>query len=132
MREPVAGDLVAGGRDALHERRRALGAPAENEERAPRPALREQVEDDLRVALSPVLARRPALARHDRGKGCYLEVVLDVDGERVDDRWHRATSGLGSLFCGPELYRPGAARASRAPQNGGLRHRSRPARSVSR
>ena len=86
VREAVAGELVARARDEPDDLRIAFGDPAEREERRLGVGVGEQREDAVDVA-----ARRGTRAashslrgdvRRERGD---LEVVLDVDRQRVDD-----------------------------------------------
>jgi hypothetical protein len=85
----VAGQLVAGGHVAADHRGIALGDPAEREERGVRAALREAREQALHVVLDAALDRVPRAARDVGRHRRDLEVVLDVHGQRVDDRARR-------------------------------------------
>ena len=80
----MAGDLVAGSRDAPHERRCALGHPAQYEEGRAYAALRQDSQQALGVGLDAQFAARPAVARDRRTQRRDMEVILHVDGERIE------------------------------------------------
>src|SRR6185437_3858741 len=60
MREAMAGDLVAGVGNPLHQIGRLLGHPPQNEEGAADTLLRAQLQNHLGVGLDAILPGRPA------------------------------------------------------------------------
>ena len=81
----MARELVTVRDDAPHQLRVALGDPAEREERRLGAGLLEQREDALDVALDAAGRAVPLRPRDVRRERRDLEVVLDVDRQRVDD-----------------------------------------------
>src|SRR5215472_2790462 len=84
MRKAVAGDLMPRGGDAPDEARVTFRDPPEHEERPADSALGQELEQHAGVALDTRLALRPGATVDGRCQRGHLEVVLDVDCERVD------------------------------------------------
>src|SRR5690606_946334 len=93
----VAGQLVAAGDDAAHQRRVAFGDPAQREEGGVHLVALEQRQDALDVGLDAALAIVPAAALDVRGERRDLEVVLDVAGHGVADARTRRRRRRGGV-----------------------------------
>ena len=82
---PMAGQFVTGIDDAPDQRRVSLGNPSQREEGGRRTAVCEQAENSIDVALDPALTAIPLIARDIGRKRRDLEVVFDVDRQRIGD-----------------------------------------------
>ena len=80
----VAGEFVAFGHDAAHDRRVTLGDPTQGEERGVRFVFGEQVEDQIGVAFDAGCVAFPRITVAYVGESLDLEIVFDVEGEGVD------------------------------------------------
>ena len=106
----VTGQLMALRNDATHDLRIALRDPTQCEERRPNGVSVQHAQQAINIGLHPAFDSIPIAAmdigRHRRD----LEIVLDVDGQRVGDRRHWR-------------FGPGHLRPERAPA-ANHRHRS--------
>ena len=96
----VAGQFMAAGHDAAHQRGVALGDPAQGEEGGFRAVLVEQGQDAVDVALDAAFPALPPLARDPGREGRDLEVVLHVDGQGVQGRGGRGQRSHGGRAQG--------------------------------
>ena len=87
----VTGDLVTGSQDVAHQLRAALGHPTQHKERGFDFALFEQLQQAVRVGLGAIGHGVPLLAPYNLRKRDDVEVVFDVNGQRID---HLAPSPL--------------------------------------
>ncbi len=143
MAEPVARELVAGFGDAANESRITLGDPAQREER--RAAFASASSARMR---SMFCSTRHSIVSHSlrrdvRRKRRHLEIILDVDRQRIDDRRRRAAIGVRHALmrtdappCVPAGQAiPADARRSARPacpsHNSGTRPRLPPVRRIS-
>ncbi len=94
----VRGDLVPRRGDPLHEGRITLGHPAENEKGGLDAGLVEDLQQAVGVPLHPALDRRPARTRHDPVERADVEVILHVDGHRVQHAAHRPPLRISTVF----------------------------------
>src|SRR5262249_13723511 len=78
-------DLVAHLRDATDKLREPLRHPAEREERRRHLRFVEEREEAVGVGADAALEIGPLRARHDAVEDADVEVVLHVDGHRIDD-----------------------------------------------
>ena len=106
MAVAVRRDLVARGRRSRAPAGKPLRDPAEHEERAAHAVLVEDAEQPLGVAHDAALDRRPTRSRGTTpSNDADVEVVLDVDGHRVDDRPSTARRQCASLRAPPQDHR---------------------------
>ena len=117
----VAGQLVAAVDDAPHQCRIALGDPAQGEEGGAGLVCLQQRQDQVDVAFDPARLCRPLRAGDVAVEGRDLEVVLDIDRQRVAPL---AGAAHGRLSWRPDSHRPMAAAtrsAARPSQYCGMR-----------
>ena len=81
----VRADLVPAGMDLADQFGMTLADPAENEERGLHPVAIEQLENAVGVGLDAAFPAVPLVAADVFLKGRDLEIILDVDGEGVED-----------------------------------------------
>src|SRR6266851_3529004 len=79
----VAGDFVASASDVLDERRVPVGDPAEDEEGSPDIGIVEDVEEALGRVHDATGQAGPLLRREGAGEDLRMEVLLDVERQRV-------------------------------------------------
>ena len=89
MREAVAGELVAGGADAANQLRVPFRDPAEGEKGRLYVRVGQESEYPVDVLLDSARHRVPLAALDVLRESRNLEVVLDIDGHRVDHRGRR-------------------------------------------
>src|SRR5262249_24854103 len=85
MGEAVARQLMSGERDAANQGGVALPDPSEREERCADVLFREQRQDAVDVLLDANGKAVPFLPRYVRCECGDLEIVLDVDAQRIDN-----------------------------------------------
>ena len=111
MLEPVARHLVPLVRHASDEARMTLGNPAEREEGRLRSGFGEEIEEPVGVALDPARQVVPRIARDHVGEGLDLEIILDIDRERIEDAWIRGGGSVRAGRC-PHPFLGGFLRAA--------------------
>src|SRR5471032_2312520 len=97
VRVAVAGQLVAVGDDGAHDGRVAFGDPAQREEGGMDGGAVQQEQDAFDIALDPAWQGGPVVAGDVGGEGGDVEVVFDIDGQRVADSVHGAASAVGAI-----------------------------------
>ena len=83
MAVTVAGEFVAIGGDAFDQFRIALRDPAQGKKGGFGAVLVEHGQNTVHIAFNPAFPNRPFTSRNVRYEGRYLEVVFDVNGQRV-------------------------------------------------
>src|SRR4030095_13266559 len=96
----VTCELVPAVDDAADHFRIPLGNPTEREESRPHVSVRKKKQDAIDVSLDAAGQAVPRRARDMRGERGDLEVVLDVDRQRIDD------SAVGSVARAHAAARP--------------------------
>jgi len=86
VRVAVAAELVAAALDLTHEPRVSFRHPAEHEEGRGHTVAIELVEQTERRVHHPGGEGGPVLRSDETGKRLHVEVLLDVEGQRVPDR----------------------------------------------
>src|SRR5262249_58626757 len=83
MMDPVAAQLVPFADDAWSQVRVALRHPPQDEESRSRPCPTENIEQALGIPLDPPRQRFPAASIDRRRERLDLEIILDIDRQRV-------------------------------------------------
>src|SRR5690242_19692802 len=94
MSETMARDFVTCVTDATNQCRVAFRHPAQREERRPDVGIGEHGEDSIDILLDPARLAVPLAARDVLGERRDLEVILDVDRQRVHDRRGRVARAV--------------------------------------
>ena len=79
----VAGEFVTIGDDAFDQFRIALSDPAQGKKGGFGAVLVEHGQNTVHIAFNPAFPNRPFTSRYVRCEGRNLEVVFDVNGQRV-------------------------------------------------
>src|SRR5258707_11843795 len=77
----MAGRLMASLDDLTHQTRITLRHPAEDKERRGDVAIVEHIEDAFGISLDAALVTAPSSSVDHAGKGFYVKIVFDVDGD---------------------------------------------------
>ena len=107
----MTGDFVPAPVDVPHQGGAFAGDPAEHEKGGPHAALAEHLQHQAGVLLHPERVALPVGHGHAPLEGRYLEVVLDVYGERVDGAQKTFLSSTMPRFTSTDpALSPGSSR----------------------